>query len=805
MLAPLSWLKDYVEIDIPAKELEKKLFGAGFEVEEIIEPGKEITGVVTGKVEECELIPDTHIHVCRVNCGEKGTFQICCGADNVKVGGVYPVALPGATVFATAKDHVTIEGVMTIKVGKLRGVESQGMLCSGVEIGLNEDLYPGAGYCGLLVLPDDAPLGVDVKPLVGLDEAIFDISLTANRPDCQSMVGMAREIAAILKKPFKMPDLSYTESGETIPFDIRVEAPDLCPRYIGHFVSDIKIEPSPAWMRRRLSLVGMNAISGVVDITNYVLKEFGQPMHAFDYDFLQGGQIIVRRAKDKEEITTLNEKEYVLSPENLVICDGARPVALAGVMGGLNSEIRETTKGVLFESAKFARDSVRRTARGLGQTSDASARYEKGVDEYSTVMGMKRALHLIEELGAGKVSSFHKEIAVTPSIDPKPLTVSLKKIDELLGICVPREAILVDLAALNFEPKIEGDALSVMVPAYREDIEGHEQDIAEEIIRSYGYEHIEPRFLNTARVTDGGRNEEQKTTLKIKTSLVKQGYSEAMFYSFFSPKDLDLIRLPEDAPERQAIRIRNPISEDLSLMRTTLAPSMIHAAVRNLRRGNTEGRFFEVAKRFIPKSLPLEDYPEERESLCICAFGDQEDFFTAKGAAEAIARDFRLKFTYEKAASPYLHPGMTAAIYCGDVKIGQIGKLSYEICEELAVEKPIFVTEIDLSALRPMLNRPITYQPISKFVSEMRDLALVMDEEKTSREVEEAIASSCKFITSVKLFDVYRAEAIGSGKKSMAYQLTFTPTDHEFTSEEIDKYIQKILRKLSFTLGIELR
>ena len=312
MLAPLSWLKDYVEIDVPAKELERLLFSVGFEVEELIALGKDISGVVVGEVKTCELIPDTHIHICTVDCGDKGTFQICCGADNVKVGGRYPTALVGATVYATAKDHVTIEGVMTIKKGKLRGVDSEGMLCSGVEIGVNEDMYEGGGYCGLLVLPEDAPLGADVKSIVGLDDYIFDIAITANRPDCQSIIGIAREVAAVLKKPFKMPALDYTENGKDLKFDVTVKAPELCPRYIGHYVSDIKIDKSPAWMCRRLSMVGINSISNIVDITNYVLKEFGQPMHAFDLSDLQDSEIVVRRAEKGEKIVTLDEKEFEL-------------------------------------------------------------------------------------------------------------------------------------------------------------------------------------------------------------------------------------------------------------------------------------------------------------------------------------------------------------------------------------------------------------------------------------------------------------------------------------------------------------
>ncbi|MGN1047423.1 MAG: phenylalanine--tRNA ligase subunit beta, partial [Eubacteriales bacterium] len=366
MLAPLSWLKDYVDIDVSAKELEGLLFSAGFEVEELIELGKDISGVVVGEVKTCELIPDTHIHVCTVDCGGKGTFQICCGADNVKVGGRYPAALVGATVYATAKDHVTVEGVTTIKKGKLRGVDSDGMLCSGVELGVNEDMFPGGGYNGLLVLPDDAPLGADVKPIVGLDDFIFDISITANRPDCQSIIGIAREVAAVLKKDFHMPALDYAEDGKPLDFSITVEAPDLCPRYIGHYVSDIKIAPSPMWMRRRLSMVGINSISNIVDITNYVLKEFGQPMHAFDLSDLDKNEIVVRRAHNGEKIVTLDSKEFALNENNLVICDGSRPVALAGIMGGLNSEIKDSTKDVIFEAAKFARDNIRKTSRALG-------------------------------------------------------------------------------------------------------------------------------------------------------------------------------------------------------------------------------------------------------------------------------------------------------------------------------------------------------------------------------------------------------------------------------------------------------
>jgi phenylalanyl-tRNA synthetase beta chain len=397
MLAPLSWLKDYVDIDVTPQELEEKLFSCGFEVEELYEVGKDISKVVVGLVEECEPIPETHLNLCKVNAGTHGTFQICCGADNVKAGGKFPLALIGATVYATAKDHVTVEGVMEIRQGKLRGYDSFGMLCSGTELGVSEDMYPGAGYNGLLVLPDDAEIGADVKPLLGLDDWIFDIAITANRPDCQSIYGIAREVAAVLGKELKPLALDYTESGEKKDgFTVTVDATDICPRYIAHYVSDVTIAPSPAWMRRRLALVGCSAISNMVDITNYIMKELGQPMHAFDYNYLEGNRIHVRRANDGEKITTLDEKEFVLNNSNLVICDGVKPVALAGIMGGLNSEILDTTTEVVLESAKFARDNIRKSSRALGQSSDASAMYSKGVYEYTTDLAMRRALHLTE-------------------------------------------------------------------------------------------------------------------------------------------------------------------------------------------------------------------------------------------------------------------------------------------------------------------------------------------------------------------------------------------------------------------------
>jgi phenylalanyl-tRNA synthetase beta chain len=804
MLAPLSWLKDYVDIDVTPRELEEKLFSCGFEVEELTEVGKEVSGVVVGLVESCEPIPETHLSLCQVNAGEHGTFQICCGADNVRAGGKFPVALVGATVYATAKDHVTIEGVMKIKKGKLRGYESNGMLCSGTELGLTEDLYPGAGYNGLLVLPEDAKIGADVKPILGMDDWIFDIAITANRPDCQSIYGIAREVAAVLGKECKEPALDYTETEVKKDFKVTVSAPELCPRYIAHYVYDVAIGESPAWMRRRLALVGINSISNMVDITNYVLKELGQPMHAFDYSYLEGDEINVRRAKNGEKITTLDEKEFELTDANLVICDGVKPVALAGIMGGLNSEILDTTKEVMFEAAKFARDNIRKSARALGQSSDSSAMYAKGVNEYTTVMAMKRALHLVEELGCGKISSTHIEVSTGNSVEPQEMKVSVARVNGVLGITVPTEEMLRILSSLQFAPVVAEDELTLQIPAYREDMESY-PDVAEEIIRMYGYEHVVSTFMPTAEVTLGGLNLKQKTELKLKRALCAAGAYEGIHYSFFSPSDLELLRLPEDAPERNAIKLINPINVDLSLMRTTLVPQMLYAISKNQKKGILEGRIFELGNIFVPESLPLTSYPDERETLCVGIFGENESFFTLKGFAETVADALGITFTYKAATKTFLHPYQTAEIFCEGDKVGYLGKLSYEIQDELDMRVQAFVMEIDLRKLTKWYGKEQIFTPLPKYAEEKRDFAFVVDKDITCAQIENGIKDSCAYVTEVKLFDVYEGVQLGVNKKSMAFSVVFTPKEEEFTSELVEGFVKKILKNLEKTLGITLR
>ena len=812
MKAPFSWLKDYVDIDMTAEELAEKLFSCGFEVEELSYLGEKISRVVVGEVKALTPHPDSdHMQICVVDCGEEygRDLQIVTGAPNVYVGMKTPCALDGSTVVESnpAVLEKNPDAVKKIKKGKLRGVESLGMLCSGEELGINDDFYPGAEVNGLLDLDKNAPVGEDIKKIVGLDDWIFDISITANRPDCQCIVGIAREVAAVIQKPFKEPSYAYTEhKTDAKSIDVEVLAPDLCPRYVGHYVENVQNGVSPAWMRKRLALSGIRSISPIVDITNFVLLEMGQPMHAFDAEDLGDRKIVVRRAEKDEKIVTLDEKEFTLGNENLVICDGKKPVALAGIMGGLNSGIKDTTKNVFFESAKFARDNVRKTSRSLGQSSDSSSRFEKGVDAYTNGLGMARALHLIEELNCGRVTDMRRDVCAA-SLAPRQMTASVAKINALLGIVVPNEVIVDILTRLNFKPVLNGDTLTVEIPGYRDDIDGY-PDLAEEIIRMYGYEHITPTFLDKAQVTGGGLTDEQKQELHLKNVLRTQGFSEAYNYSFYSPKDFELMKLPEDATERNAVKILNPISEELSLMRTFLAPSMLSNAVRNIRRGNDEGRQFEVANTYKPNDTAASEQPDENKHLVLGIWGGKNDFFDMKGAIERIAEVFHLSFAYERAEKSYLHPGVSANVIMDGKIVGSFGELDPEISNNLGLDKKVYLGELDLSLIGEVMDDSVRYKNLPKFPAVKRDLALIADETLTCGQIEEVLLHSCKYVTEAKLFDVYRGGQVPEGKKSMAFTLTFTPdsqTEKAFTPETLDNFVKKILGNLKFKLGIELR
>ena len=806
MKVPFSWLKEFVDIDVTAQELEEKLFSCGFEVEELIPLDAGISKVVVGKIVEMEKQEGTHLTKCVVDCGAYGhEIRISTGAANMKLGDCVPTALDGST----------LPGGITIKARKMQGVESNGMLCSGEELGLNDDLFPGSEVYGLLILPEDSVPGTDIAPVVGLDDYIFDISITANRPDCQSVLGIAREVAAVLGKPLHMPAMDYKAVCEPdAPITVKVEAPELCPRYMAHYVRNIRMGESPRWMKRHLALCGLRSISNVVDITNHTLLEMGQPMHAFDLNKVAGRTINVRRAHEGEKIVTLDEKEFTLNPNNLVICDAEKPVALAGIMGGANSGMDENTTSLLFECATFARDCVRKTSRALGQNSDSSARYEKGVDRHSPELGLARALHLIQELGCGEVTATHFDCSAGAPREGKHFTATISGINAILGITVPTDAILDILHRLQFEVTLEadGNTMQVVAPRWREDIEVGEPDLAEEVIREYGYDHIVPTFLKAATVTTGGLTAEQKAQAKAKRTMCAQGFYEAETLAFYADADLDMLHIAADAPERRVIRILNPISSHLTIMRPLLAPSLLNVVVDNLRKGNAEGRLFELSNIYIPKQLPVTELPEERLHLGFAAWGSDEDFFAVKGAVEGLGSAFGVELTVERATDvAWLHPGIAAYILCKGERVGVFGKLANDVTAELKLPKDsrsnlnIYLGEIDWVAFHALVPASLHYTPIPEFAPVQRDLALVAPESMECGTLIAEMQRACKQLTKVELFDIYRGEKLGADKKSMAFSLYFQPGDKPFAADEVDRCVKKILGNLKFKLGIEIR
>lgn len=796
MKLPLFWLKDYVDFDCTPEELEAMLFSCGFEVEEVIKVNGNVDKIVTCKILKIEKHPNADkLSVTQVNAGKYGTLQIVTNAKNIYEGAIVPVAVDGATLASGDR----------IFNGKIRDVESFGMFCSGEELGINDDWYEGAGKNEVLIFKEDFPLGEEVKKLLDSEYVMFDINVTANRPDCQSIYGLAREVAAVLDKPIKSPDFSYTTDASVSTVEtvkVTDNAFDLCPRYISHLVKDIKIEKSPLWMKRRLSAMGLRSINNIVDITNFVLLEIGQPMHAFDLIDIKGGEINIRRAANGEKITTLDNKVFSLTEKNLVIADGEKPVALAGVMGGLNSEIKDGTKDVLFESAKFARDNIRKTSRTLGQRSDSSSRYEKGVDYYSPEAGMRRALNLISVLGCGKIAADEYDLIDSP-VKEKVIKTTFSRVNSVLGIKVPESFVKNILERLGFGVKAGGDDLEVTVPLYREDMEGY-QDIAEEIIREYGYDHLEPTLLKTSSITLGGRNYDQTKIDELKELMIGYGFNEIITYSFVSEKEFELFGLDSSS----AIKIINPLSEDIAVMRASVLPSVVRAVAYNLNRKNENGRLFELAKGYFPKQIPLSELPEEKTFLAFALFGENEDFFTAKGVLEGILDNFcfgkEVKFTVGK--EKFMHPTRSADVYIENEKLGVVGQLSPEAAEVLGADKPVYVCEISAEVLKKHLSDKIVAKPVSKFPSVERDIAFVVNADVPCENAFSAIKEAAgEYLESVKLFDVYQGDQIEKDKKSMAFNLIFTARDRTLNVEEIDGAVAKILANLKEQIGAELR
>ncbi len=800
MKLPLSWLKDYVDIDCSVEELERKLFSCGFEVEEKIFVGKNIDKIVTCKILSIDQHPNADkLSVTKVDAGKYGELQIITSAKNIKVGDVVPVAVDGAT----------LNNGERIFNGELRGLPSFGMFCSGEELGINDNFYKGASINGILILEKDFPLGEEVKNLLGIEDVVFDINVTANRPDCQSILGLAREVAVVLDKPLKMPDFSFVaDENVSTKNTVKVEnnAFDLCQRYKACLVKDVVIEESPAWIKKRLFSMGLNSINNIVDITNFVLLEIGQPMHAFDLADLKGNAINVRRASEGEKIITLDESEFSLNGNHLVICDSEKPVALAGIMGGLNSEIKSTTRDVVFESAKFSRDNVRKTSKALGQRSDSSSRFEKGVDYLSVDLGLKRALNLINTLKCGKIAIDQYDL-----IDKEPklkvINTKISKINGVLGIEISPSYIKEILEKLEFGVKLNGDDVEITVPLFREDVEDY-PDIAEEIIREYGYDHIKSTLLATSAITNGGKNTQQRKIDDIKSIMTSFGFNEIITYSFVNEKDYETFGIDKNLPEHKFVKLLNPLSEDTAIMRTTLIPSIIKTVAFNLNRKNNEGRIFELAKVYNPTDENYEQLPNETQKLSFAVFGAEEDFYSLKGVVEGLINNFAngAKVNYVRSKLGYLHPTRGADLYLDGELVGNFGQINPEVLERIGIDKPVYACELNYDLLSKHFNDKIVFKTISKYPTIERDLAVTVDESVSWADIENVVIDNAgEFLSKIKLFDIYRGDQVEKGKKSVAFNMLFVSIERTLGVEEIDEVVKNILTALKEKVGAELR
>ncbi len=790
MKVSLNWLKRYVDIDVTPEVLCDKMTSQGFEVEGI-EKSSVMSNVVVGKILEIEKHPDSdHLQICQLNVGQEENVQIVTGAQNVFVGAFVPAAL----------NDSHLPNGMHIKKGKLRGVASFGMMCSGEELCLLGSGFPNCDVNGIMILDEKWAPGTDMNTVIGADDCVIDFSVTSNRPDCNSVLGIAREVAVCLNKEIKLPEISYTVKKDTVaPIKVTVEDFDLCSRYVGATVENIKIAPSPKWMADCLLSAGMRPINNIVDITNFVMLETGQPMHAFDINDIGGQEIIVRRAKEGEHLTTLDSKEHVLTNEMLVIADKEKAVGIAGVMGGENSEIKETTTGIFFESAKFRRDSIRKTARTLGIATESSSRFEKGIDANTSEFALKRALNLIDELNAGDVTSWNPDI-YEKLPEEKIIEAPLSRIEELLGITVPTDIILTILKNLGIGTELKDNVIICTIPSRRDDIEGV-HDISEEIIRVYGYDHIISRPLSGV-LTRGTKTKQHLMSDTVKEILVSLGLNEIATYSFISQKAYDSLGISSE----NTVKLINPLGEDYSIMRTQLVSSMLTVMGTNFNKGATDMRLFEISKLFIPKSLPVEEQPEERKTLCFGVMGEKEDFYTLKAIVETIFDRFNIKATYERSAEPFMHPGRQAVIKAGNNVLGILGEIHPDVANKFSIEARPLIAQLDLQNIFAIASSKVLYKALPKYPAIVRDLAVLVDQNQEIGPMLDAIKSAGgQLVKDVKLFDIYKSDSLGENLMSVAFNITMLNPERTLKAEEAQKAFDKIVRSLEYRFGAKLR
>ncbi len=805
MNTTLSWVKAYVpELDVTAQEFTDAMTLSGTKVEGYEEADRDLDRIVIGQIEQIERHPDADkLIVCQVNIGGGVTTQIVTGAPNVKVGDKIPVVLDGGRVAGNHDGKMTPGGVV-IKKGKLRGIESNGMMCSIEELGSTREMYPEAPEFGIYIFPEDAEVGSDAVAALGLNEVTFEFEITSNRVDCFSVIGIAREAAATFRKEFHPPVVTPTGNEEDVNdyVKVTVKDTDLCPRYCARVVKNVKIAPSPKWMQRRLAAAGIRPINNIVDITNYVMEEYGQPMHAFDYDHIAGHEIIVRRAENGEKFVTLDGQERTMDEDVLMICDGEKSVGIAGIMGGENSMITDDVKTMMFEAACFDGTNIRLSSKRIGLRTDASAKFEKGLDPNNAQAAIDRACQLVEELGAGEVVGGMVDVYSRVK-EPVRIKFEPDRINALLGTQIPAEEMLSYFRMIDLE--YDQHTGEVIAPTFRHDL-FRTADLAEEVARFFGYDNI-PTTLPSGEATAG------KLPFDLRVRAVAEdiaefcGFSQGMMYSFESPKVFDKLLLPQDSPLRRAVKISNPLGEDFSIMRTTPMNGMLTSLAFNYNHRNKNVRLYELANVYLPKQLPLTELPEEKMMFTLGMYGDG-DFFTMKGVVEELLE--KVGLTGRKSYSPedkkpYLHPGRQADIVYGKKVLGYLGEIHPLVADTYGIGEKAYVAVIDMGAVTELATFDRKYTGIARFPAVTRDISMVVPKEILAGQIEAMINQrGGKILEGCQLFDIYEGAQIKRGFKSMAYSIVFRANDRTLEESDITAAMKKIWNGLE-SMGIEIR
>ena len=811
MNTPLSWIKAYVpDLDVTAQEYTDAMTLSGTKVEGFERLDEDLDKIIVAKIVKMEKHPDADkLQVCQVQINEQGeTIQIVTGAKNVKEGDVVPVVLDGGKV-ATGHDGSKVAGGTKIKKGKLRGVESFGMFCGIEELGGDHEMYPEAPEDGVYIFSDvdeykDVKLGSSAIEVLGRDDVVFEYEITSNRVDCFGVLGIAREAAATFRKDFVPPVIEVKENNEKASdyIDVEIKDADLCKRFTARVVKNIKIAPSPQWMQRRLAACGIRPINNILDITNYVMEEYGQPMHAYDYDTLAGHKIIARRAEDGEKFVTLDGQERELDSSMLMICDGEKAVGIGGIMGGENSKITDDVKTMVFEAACFDGTNIRLSSKKLGLRTDAAAKFEKGLDPNNAINAVNRACQLITELGAGEVVG--GVVDVYPTIrEGVRVAFDEERINKLLGTDIDKDTMISYLEKVDLPYDVKTN--EIVVPSWRQDVLCL-ADLAEEVARFYGYDKI-PTSLPTGEATTGKLSFKLRIESIARNVVEQCGFSEGMNYSFESPKVFDKLLIPKDSKLRETVVISNPLGEDYSIMRTTQLNGMLTSLSTNYNRRNKDVRLYEIANVYIPKALPLTELPDERTQLSLGMYG-AGDFFDLKGVVELVLDKLGMKGLKEydaRAGKSFLHPGRQAnVIYDGEV-IGYLGEIHPEVLDNYDIGTKAYVAVLDMPKLVERASFDYKYEGIAKFPAVTRDLSLVMKKDVLAGDVEAVIRkASGKLLESYKLFDVYEGSQIEEGYKSLAYSIVFRAKDRTLEESDITPLMDKILKGLA-NIGVELR